>query len=184
MKEEKIIIRQANHSDIYGLAYVGYQTWITTYTGIFPNEYIETKSPDKRIDHVKKNWKGFEEDSKEYPTRKISVAENKEGNIVGYVSGGDIFDKDQPYDCEMYGFYVLQEYQQQSIGTLLFRNMLEFLKRLKYRSMVIWILRENPACIFYEKMGGKAKDSKIDKLGDNEYQLVGYVWEDIKIILN
>ncbi len=182
MTENKIIIRQAKRSDVEGIAYVQYHSWLTTYTGIFPDDYIRSRTPESRIEHLKKNWKGFEGDSADYPNRKIIVAENENSKIVGFVAGGEVFHKEQSYDCEMYAFYILQEYQKQGIGTQLYQEMLKFLKTCNYRTMVIWVLKENPACIFYEKIGGLAKDSMIDQREGKEYQVVGYVWDDIRQI--
>ncbi|MCE7742178.1 MAG: GNAT family N-acetyltransferase [Candidatus Heimdallarchaeota archaeon] len=177
--DTKIAIRQARYSDIEGIAYVGYNSWITTYTGIFPDELIQQRSPEKRIPHIRENWRGFEEDSEENPTRNFLVAENNMGKIVGYVNGGEIFHKEQNYDCEMYAFYILQEYQGQGIGTRLFYQMLKFLKTFEHKSMIIWVLKENPACLFYEKMGGKAKESMIDQRDCKDHEVIGYVWNNI-----
>ncbi len=179
MSVEKITIRQAKLEDVEGIAYVGYHSWLTTYTGIFPDKYISQRTPEKRIPHIKQNWVGFEENLADYPTRKILVAETIKEEIVGFVVGGEIFYKELPYDCEMYAFYILKEYQQKGLGTKLFRQMLEFLKTFEYSSMIIWVLKENPSCKFYEKMGGKAKEVRLDERDGNGYEVVGYVWDDI-----
>jgi len=93
--------------------------------------------------------------------------------------GGEIFHKDQNYDCEMYAFYILKEYQRQGLGTRLFYKMLQFLKTFEYKSLIIWVLKENPACLFYEKMGGVAKELMIDQRDCKDHEVVGYVWADI-----
>lgn len=179
MGDNSIKIRQANFEDVEGIAYVGYHSWVTTYSGIFPDEYIEERIPEKRISNIRKNWKGFAEHSTDYPTRQILVAENDEGKIVGFVAGGEIFNKEQQYDCEMYAFYILKEFQRKGLGTRLFNKMLDFLKSFEYKTMIIWVLKENPACLFYEAMGGVAKETMTDERANKLYTTLGYVWEDI-----
>ena len=65
MKDDRIIIREATFDDIEGIAHVGYHSWVTTYTGIFPDEYIEQRTPEKRIPHIRNNWSGFAEQSEQ-----------------------------------------------------------------------------------------------------------------------
>lgn len=180
MNKNSIIIRQANFTDIEGIAYVGYHSWVTTYTGIFPDELIKERTPEKRIPYIKQNWKGFEEQISEYPSRKILVAENSEKKIVGFVAGGEIFHEEQSYDCEMYAFYILKEYQRKGLGTRLFNEMLKFLNQFDYKTMIIWVLEENPASLFYEAMGGRAKETIIQHRDGKDYTVIGYIWHDIK----
>jgi hypothetical protein len=42
------------------------------------------------------------------------------------------------------------------MGTRLFRQLVTELRRLGYRSMMVQVLKENPATRFYERLGGRA----------------------------
>ncbi len=175
-----MIIRQAKRSDIEQIAKVQVSSWNTTYRGILPDELIDSRTVENRIESMKTNWKGFHGD---IISRIVIVAETESDEIVGFAAGGDIFQGDYPYDAEGYAFYIIKEYQQKGIGTLLLKELVKFLLSFGFKSMIIWILEENPACKFYEKLGGVAKERKIDKFGEEEFSLVGYVWDNISIII-
>ncbi len=172
-------IRQAKRSDIQQMAEVLVSTWNTTYRGLFPDEVIDARTVESRIENISKNWKGFEED---LVSRILLVAENDAKEIVGLAAGGDIFHSGYSYDSEGYAFYILKEYQNQGIGTLLLKELVKFLLSMNFKSMIVWVLEDNPACKFYEKLGGVAKERKIEKYGEEEFNLVGYIWDDIRKI--
>lgn len=172
-----MIIRQAKRSDIENIASVQVSSWNTTYRGLLPDEIIDARTVESRIENMSTHWKGFEGD---LVSRIVLVAENDTKNIIGFAAGGDIFHSGYSYDSEGYAFYVLEEYQQQGIGTLLMDELVTFLVSMNFKSMIIWVLEENPACEFYVKLGGIEKERKIDKYGEKEFSLIGYVWDDIR----
>lgn len=172
-----MIIRQAKRSDIENIASVQVRSWNTTYRGLLPDEIIDARTVESRIENMSTHWKGFEGD---LVSRIVLVAENDTKNIIGFAAGGDIFHSGYSYDSEGYAFYVLEEYQQQGIGTLLMDELVTFLVSMNFKSMIIWVLEENPACEFYVKLGGIEKERKIDKYGEKEFSLIGYVWDDIR----
>lgn len=172
-----MIIRQAKRSDIENIASVQVSSWNTTYRGLLPDEIIDARTVESRIENMTTHWKGFEGD---LVSRIVLVAENDTKEIVGFAAGGDIFHSGYSYDSEGYAFYVLEEYQQQGIGTLLMDELVTFLVSMNFKSMIIWVLEENPACEFCAKLGGIEKERKIDKYGEKEFLLIGYVWEDVR----
>ncbi len=172
-----MIIRQAKRSDIENIASVQVRSWNTTYRGLLPDEIIDARTVESRIENMSTHWKGFEGD---LVSRIVLVAENDTKDILGFAAGGDIFHSGYSYDSEGYAFYVLEEYQQQGIGTLLMDELVTFLVSMNFKSMIIWVLEENPACEFYAKLGGIEKERKMDKYGEKEFLLTGYVWEDIR----
>ena len=175
-----MIIRQAKRSDIQQMAEVQVSSWNTTYRGLFPDDIIDSRTVESRSKNMSTHWKGFEGDE---GTRIVLVAETEEKEIVGFSAGGDIFVKGLPYDGECYAIYIIKEYQGKGIGALLMKKLAEFLLSINYISMIIWVLEKNPACKFYEKIGGVVKERKIDKYGEEEFYLVGYVWENVETVL-
>ena len=175
-----MIIRQAKRSDIQQMAKVQVNSWNTTYRGLLPDDIIDSRTVESRSKNMSTHWKGFEGDE---VTRIIIVAETEKKEIVGFVAGGDIFVKGLPYDSECYAIYIIKEYQGKGIGALLMKKLAEFLLSIYYISMIIWVLEKNPACRFYEKIGGVVKERKIDKYGEEEFNLVGYVWENVETVL-
>ena len=46
-------------------------------------------------------------------------------------------------------------------------------------SIIVWVLKDNITCNFYEKMGGKMVDSKMVDFSGKELIELAYGWKDI-----
>lgn len=71
-------VREAKISDATGIALVHVESWRTTYKSILPKEFLMNLSYKRR--------EQFWETS--IPEGNVFVAENDEGKIVGFASGG------------------------------------------------------------------------------------------------
>ncbi|OAI89022.1 hypothetical protein AYO36_02415 [Exiguobacterium sp. KKBO11] len=64
----------------------------------------------------------------------------------------------------MYAIYVLQASQGRGLGKALFQRIAEDLA--EYETMQVSVLRDNPACQFYERFGGQVfEESMIERGG-------------------
>jgi hypothetical protein len=45
--------------------------------------------------------------------------------------------------------------------------------------MLIWALERNPACRFYEKMGGSPVHTQWIRIGNEELEEIAYGWSDL-----
>ncbi len=80
---------------------------------------------------------------------------------------------------EVYALYLLQEYRRHGIGRQLMRAAAQRLQLAGFRSLLVWVLRENPARHFYARLGGMPfREQDID-IGPHRLVEVAYVWEDI-----
>lgn len=79
----------------------------------------------------------------------------------------------------MYAIYILKEYQGKGIGRLLVKSVVDDLKDKNLNSMLIWAIEENPACRFYEALGGKKIDTEEIEIGGKNLSEVAYGWDDI-----
>jgi len=50
-----------------------------------------------------------------------------------------------------------------------------------YHSLVIWVLKDNPACRFYERLGGRMVADKVIEIGGQVLMDVAYVWLDLRV---
>jgi hypothetical protein len=50
-------------------------------------------------------------------------------------------------------------------------------------SMLVWVLAENPACRFYEALGGQYVKTIKEEIDSKMLDLIGYGWLDIKALL-
>lgn len=167
-----MIIRKAIETDAASIAKVHVDGWRTTYKGIVPNTYLNRLSYEEH----EKNWlKGIQ-------TNGIYVAENERGEVVGFATGGkERTGKYKAYDGELYAIYLLETAQGEGLGRKLFEAIVKDLQEKKFTSMLIWALADNPACHFYERLGGKKVDTAEIEIDGKQLQEVAFGWE--KLIL-
>lgn len=172
-----MIIRQAKLEDAAGIAKVRIDTWHTTYREIVPAEYLASMSYEedahRRAAHLS------DPESKTF----TYVAENDEGQIIGFVTGGPDRNNDPVFKGELYAIYILQSYHGQGIGQQLTNVLVERLLQVGIDSMILWVFADNPARRFYEALGGKMiKESQFEIAGVTICE-VAYGWLDIRTIL-
>ncbi len=63
------------------------------------------------------------------------------------------------------------------VGKTLFKFVFNKFKSKNRTTMVVWCLKDNePAKKFYLKMSGKIQKEKLVKIGEKEYQEVGFIY--------
>lgn len=168
-------IRKAELKDARGIAEVHVASWLTTYKGIVPDQYLASLS----IDEQELRWQGIIEASE---TKKwVFVAENNAGEIVGFISGGaNRFPDEFPeYDGELYAIYLLKAYQGQGIGSDLFKAFVRKLEADQMKRMIVLVLAKNDARYFYQRLGAHYLTAKkLDFLGEELDEEV-YAWRTI-----
>lgn len=167
------VIRPARPDDAGAMARVHVDTWRTTYVGIISDEYLAKLSYDRS----EALWLEVLSDPKS--TTHAFVAEDENGQVVGLASGGHLREPLNNYDGELYVVYVRQSFQGSGCGKRLIARVAEDLLRTGCRSLVIWVLKENPACRFYERLGGTKAAEKVIEIGGKELVDVAYVWPDL-----
>ena len=172
-----VTIREARIEDAAGMARVHVDSWRSTYAGIVPDVYLANLSYERR----EKRWCDIlgNAPSNQYHL----VAVNDEGRVVGFVSGGSERKADSIYQAELYSIYLLQAYQGQGIGRQLTCRLVENFLRSGIRSMLLWVFASNPACRFYEALGGqclRVEQADFDGIMVDE---VAYGWLDSSGIL-
>lgn len=165
-------IRKAVLDDAKGIANVHINSWKSTYKGIISDEFLNKMNIESGIER----WKGrLKNPSKKY---QILIVVDDQQQIIGFIDGGQNRGEKDKYDAEVYSFYLLEEVQKQKIGSEMLRRFAEELRSNGFFNMIVWVLKDNPARIFYEKMGGKYLEAKcLEELSVEE---VSYGWKDIK----
>jgi GNAT superfamily N-acetyltransferase len=172
-----MIIRQAKLEDAAGIAQVRIDTWRTTYRKIVPAEYLASMSYEE--DAQRRAARLSDPESKAF----TYVAENDEGQIVGFVTGGPNRNNDPVFKGELYAIYILQSYHGQGIGRQLTNALVKKLLQVGIDSMILWVFADNPARRFYEALGGRMiKESQFEIAGVTRCE-VAYGWLDIRTIL-
>jgi GNAT superfamily N-acetyltransferase len=111
------------------------------------------------------------------------VAETGTGHVVGFADAGHAREEEQTCDGELYAIYILEPYQRQGIGRLLVRAVARRLLEVQIRSMAVWVLKDNPARAFYERLGGRTIATKPVDIGRRDYEEVCYCWDDVAALL-
>ncbi|MEW8975692.1 MAG: GNAT family N-acetyltransferase [Exiguobacterium sp.] len=144
-------IREARPEDALAIARVHIDAWRETYQGIIPDSYLAQLSYEKRT----KQWEQTLVDQRVY------VVE-LEDEVVGFAQGGP--NRRDAREGELYAIYVLRASQGQGLGKALFQRIIEDLA--EYEAMQVSVLRDNPACQFYERFGGRLlEESMIERGG-------------------
>ncbi|WP_419958868.1 N-acetyltransferase family protein [Psychrobacillus sp. BM2] len=168
-------VREAKISDATGIALVHVESWRTTYKSILPKEFLMNLSYKRR--------EQFWETS--IPEGNVFVAENDEGKIVGFASGGiERSGKYEGYKGELTSIYILKEYQGRGIGKQLLKAVIKGIVKLGINTMLVLVLEDNNSKLFYEATGGK-------KIGEVEIEIAGkklnelvYGWDNITDIIH
>lgn len=180
MRDHDIIIREASAADARGIAQVHVDAWRTTYAGIMPDSVLEALSYDEDEEKQKDRLKHPR------PGSKTFVAEIEPDGIVCFASGGHAWHRglrqrrSRIYKGELYLIYILEAYQCMGIGTMLVNRVVDYIKSLGLENMIIWVLKENSACEFYERLGGVCVDEKMTKSGGKQLKEIAYGWNDIQ----
>ncbi|KKK36366.1 GNAT family acetyltransferase [Mesobacillus campisalis] len=163
-------IRKADLSDAKGVTKVHVDSWKTTYANIVPDDYLTNLTYESR----EQLWLNI------IPNGGVYVAENNDGKVIGFSSGGKERSGDyNGFDGELYAIYLLKQYQGKGVGKALFKPIIEEIRELGLNSLLVFVLEDNPACLFYENLGGrKIHTVEVDIAGKKLSESV-YGWEDI-----
>lgn len=165
MSTAAIAIRTAKPTDATGLADVHDTAWRFAYRGILPGVELE-----RMISRRGPTW------WRKAITRRVPIVvlENG-GRIRGYVTYGGSRVRTLPYRAEVYELYVQPEYSGLGFGRRLFRTVQQRLIRRGHDDLVVWCLADNdPACRFYEALGGRPVAGADEMFRDVKVAKVAY----------
>lgn len=151
-----ITIRKATPEDALGISIVNVYTWKTTYSGLIPEEFI-----DSRIEKVTEI---AERNKREIEDKDNFIVATVDGVIVGFACYGESREEEFINASEIYAIYVLSGFQGKNIGKKIFKSCIEELKRNGFDSVLINCLKGNNALEFYKNMGAKIIGEREDKI--------------------
>ncbi len=173
-----MIIRRARIEDAAEIAAVHVETWRTAYAGMLPDKFLlnlSAKSHEGRWwRHVLAGTAGG---------HSVYVAEGSDAGVVGFCSGGAMRGNSFDCDAEIYALYLLDGFQGQGIGKSLFLELVAQLKNTGGKSLLVWVLAENPSRFFYSALGGLIGVTRNGSVGGKKIREVGYCWSDIDQLL-
>jgi GNAT superfamily N-acetyltransferase len=158
-------------SDADGIACVHVQAWRESYRELIPQATLDALSVEKRA----AQWRH----TLGNPDRSTFVAE-VDGTVCGFASGGGILWSGLSTGSEVSALYLLDTAKRRGVGRALFQAELTALAGRGFTSAGLWVLTGNgPARRFYEAMGGRAAENRIDTMGGLALDEISYVWDDL-----
>ena len=170
---DHMMIRRAKMADAAGIAKVHVDSWRATYKDIVPHDFLKKMTYEKK----KRLWESVLLEGC------VFVAENGEGQIIGFVTGGE--ERSGAYEDfqgELSTLYILDPYQSKGLGKRLVKTLIEEIETLGFRSMVVSVLEENESKRFYEALGGQVIDTVEVEIGGKKLKELVYGWKNISSI--
>ena len=165
-----ITIRAGRPGDARSIARLDVATWQSTYAGILTGSYLVGLSPERR----QQGWVRVIERE----PRDVRVAVDADGTILGFGSCGKC--RAEPgFNGEVFTLYVDPDWHNRGIGRRLLIALFARLVAQGSGSAIIWVLQDNPARFFYERLGGILVWRKQFNVGGKNIQAVGYGWRDL-----
>jgi len=165
-----MLIREAILADSNGLARVHVDTWHTTYNGIVPDEALSGMS----YGWSEQRWREMLQDPE--TASKTYVAEDDDGVVIGFILVGPSKEVVRDFEGEVYAIYISEKHQRKGCGRMLMSVAIQHLVKEGFTSVMLWVLRDNPACTFYERLGGVQIAERAIEIGGTPLPAVAYGW--------
>jgi ribosomal protein S18 acetylase RimI-like enzyme len=163
-----VLVRPAAPGDAEAIARTHVQAWNESYRGLIPDAAFDDHSVETRVTQ----WHG----TLGNPDVLVRVVEHN-GAIRGFGSAGKPR-TELPTAAEIYSFYLLDEVKRRGVGRMLFTRLREELAARGFASLGLWVLSNNaPARRFYEAMGGRSGEIRVDRRGEFSFDDIAYIWD-------
>jgi ribosomal protein S18 acetylase RimI-like enzyme len=168
-------VRPAIVTDAAAIARIDVECWRSTYAGVLPDKLLLGLSEHER----KRVWSSY---IARHPGDLV-VGITAAGRVQGFGSCGRCRDAQLPFAGEVFTLYVATDYQGQGLGRTVLLGLFARLVRCNLASAAIWVLRDNPARFFYERLGGKLASHRPLQVGGASVEAVAYGWPDLAAVL-
>jgi ribosomal protein S18 acetylase RimI-like enzyme len=169
-------LRPATPDDAAPIAAIELDNYRRIYRGYVPDSWLDAQTYDKYVPWWHQRLLTPSGDAQ------VQLACDDDGQVLGFGRSGA--DRHGPADGsgEFQKLYVAHDAQGRGVGRVLMAAMAQRLHGLGYRHARVWVLTGNqPACRFYERLGGAPVDITHDEVLDDGHVLVhvGYCWRDL-----
>src|SRR5712671_8083802 len=165
-----ITIRSARPEDARSIAKLHVETWRATYAGMLSAPYLVGLSAPRQ----ELGWRNV---ILREP-RDVRIAVGQGDAILGFGSCGPNRG-DRRFAGEVFTLYVAPDWQNQGIGRRLLIALFRRLVAAGRSSAIVWVLRDNPARFFYERLGGHQVSRKPLAVGGAAVEATAYGWRDL-----
>jgi len=182
-----IRIRRARPSDASAIGAIHVATWRNAYAGVLPDTYLRNLSP---LRHALGYEQAIHERRHGHAVF-VAVATGEDAplgaeeaaTVVGFISGGRSRRKAEPSAGEVETLYLLDDYRERGVGRRLMRAMAAHLAAIGCRSVMLWVLKDNPTRWFYARLGGRQVAREVIRFAGQMMEQVAVVWDPIETLL-
>jgi ribosomal protein S18 acetylase RimI-like enzyme len=171
---DEITIRPGKSTDARAIARLDIETWRATYAGVLSTGYLVGMSPRRR----EIGWRM----AIMREPRDVRVAVDMCGMLRGFGSCGPSR-SERHYPGEVFTLYVAPDWQDRGIGRRLLIALFRRLAASGLDAAILWVLRDNPARFFYERLGGRLVSHKPIPVGGSRVEALAYGWPDLPAYL-
>ncbi len=159
--------RRAMPTDAVEISAVHLESWRNAYAGMVPHAAL-----NRMINRRGDDWW-------EMAIRRATIILVIEvgDEIAGYATLGPNRVSTLPFEGEIYEIYLKPEYQGIGLGTKLFADARNELKRRGYEGVVVWALSDNDAAIsFYNNAGGRPVATGSEHFDHKKLEKTAFAW--------
>jgi GNAT superfamily N-acetyltransferase len=172
-----VSIRAATLLDAEAIAKVHVESWRTAYRGIVPDDFLAQLSYAQH----EQFWYQILTDHGSRTV--VDVAVDESGQVVGFASGGAERSGDPIYTGELYAISLLASHHGHGLGRQLVISLVNRLLQDGLTTLLVWVLAQNPARRFYERLGGRPVYEKTVMTDGVPLLEIGYGWQDIQTLI-
>ena len=181
-----IAIRRARPADADAIGETHVAVWRSAYAGILPDRYLASMSATRQA----AQWRRL----LAFPTAGHAVfvavatgadCPDQEGGaprIIGFASGGRARSGVREAG-EIETLYLLEDWRERGVGRRLMRALAAHLNAIGCQSVMLWVLKDNPARWFYQRLGGRPVAEQSMLFAGEPVTQLGLLWEPITALL-
>ena len=166
-----LFVRPATRDDAADIARIDVETWRSSYAGILPDKVLLNLTPGRLAGEWQSQLVHRPDD--------VRVAEWTGAGVIGFGSCGTIRHPVDGLAGEVHTLYVSPDFQGRGVGRALLMALFRRLVATGQLSAAIWVLRDNPARFFYERMGGRMVAHRKIPVGGQPIPALAYGWRDL-----
>lgn len=171
-----VTIRAATAADVDQIAQINVATWQSTYRGVVSDDVLDRMS----VEECRTRWLEIIREADDTAAQ-VLVAEQNHA-VAGYCGFGPNRDVDPVHDAELRAVYVSPAVQRAGIGRLMFDAATRSLHGAGFKSMLVWVLTENPCRKFYEAMSGRPAGDREITIGGDVVAESAYAWNLAEVV--
>jgi len=181
-----IAIRRARPADADAIGEAHVAIWRSTYAGILPEDYLASMSASRHA----AQWRRLLAFPVAGHAVFVAVATGPDSpdldsgapRVVGFASGGRARSGVREAG-EIETLYLLEDWRERGVGRRLMRALAAHLNAIGCRSVMLWVLKDNPSRWFYQHLGGRPVAEQSIRFAGQPVTQLGLLWEPITVLL-